>query len=106
MATQIRQGDVLLVKVDKLPRDAQEKERANRIMLAYGEATGHSHVVQTREIPAVTFLAPDGSVFLQLSEPGTLVHEDHVPEIAVDPGIWIVPQQVEYTPAEVRRVYD
>ena len=37
---QIRQGDVLL-ESSRIPKDAKEKDK----VLAYGEATGHAHVI-------------------------------------------------------------
>lgn len=42
----IRQGDVLLVKVDSLGEGHEKtKTEKGKYMLAYGEATGHSHHV-------------------------------------------------------------
>lgn len=103
---QIRQGDVLLVRVSSLPEGAKKQSEGNQIVLAYGEATGHSHTLITKERPAVTFLAPDGSVFLQLGEEATITHQEHG-HVIVDPGIWIIPQQVEYVPKSApRRVSD
>ena len=43
---QIRQGDVQLQQVAKMPRDCTEiTPDGNRIVLAYGEVTGHAHAI-------------------------------------------------------------
>lgn len=43
---QIRQGDVLLIKVDKLPKATKCKKVGNNHILAYGEASGHAHAIR------------------------------------------------------------
>jgi hypothetical protein len=41
-----RQGDVLIVPIEKLPADLEPVAREGRsIVLARGEATGHAHVI-------------------------------------------------------------
>lgn len=43
---QARQGDVFIKAVAKIPADAKVKPRDNgRVVLAYGEATGHAHAI-------------------------------------------------------------
>lgn len=45
---QYRQGDVYLYAVDKLPDDLQIVEPINnQNMLAYGEVSGHAHVIKS-----------------------------------------------------------
>ena len=100
-----RQGDVMLYQVKTLPDGCVEQGQATEIVLARGETTGHSHRLLTEERPALTFLAPDGSVYLQIGEPATLTHEQHGTQ-TVEPGIYLLPNQVEYSPAAVRRVMD
>jgi len=39
-----RQGDILLVRVDKIPDEAKERATENeRVVVAHGEVTGHIH---------------------------------------------------------------
>ena len=41
-----RQGDVLVIRVDDVPSSAVSVPRdAGRLVLAYGEVTGHAHAV-------------------------------------------------------------
>jgi hypothetical protein len=45
----LRQGDVLLVRVDALPEGVVRLRRRSGIVLAEGEAAGHAHVVASRD---------------------------------------------------------
>lgn len=49
--------------------------------------------------------APSGDRYLEVSETVTLRHEEHTAH-TLPPGIYKLPTQVEYTPAELRRVAD
>lgn len=52
---QYRQGDVLLRRVEALPANVRPKQSdEERIVLAYGEVTGHAHAIDAT-------LEPDGS---------------------------------------------
>ena len=47
-AAMVRQGDVLLVPVDAIPEAAKPVARDHgRVVLAYGEATGHAHAISS-----------------------------------------------------------
>jgi hypothetical protein len=151
---QVRQGDVQLQPVAKLPAGCTEiPADGNRIVLAYGEVTGHAHAIydhvatvenrddfgilalsashgavagelarQRGETPAAAdeiadaaiaraktkarlWRAPNGERFLEVNENVTLQHEEHT-QHTLPPGIYHLPTQVEYTPAELRRVAD
>ena len=99
-----RHGDVLLMKAE-LPEGSTEQVRSKRVVLAEGEATGHSHDVITKEMPAITFLAPDGEMYLELQEDAQLVHQEHA-IIDLPVGMWWVIHQREYTPERLQRVRD
>lgn len=94
----IRQGDVLLEKIDKEP-EGFYKVRENNVV-AYGEVTGHSH----RLTDGVTKEYVEGLV-LSAFEGSQLVHDEHDP-IDLDPGFYAVTIQREYTAGDVRRVLD
>jgi len=91
MNTQIRQGDVLLVKVDvKPPKDA---EITKRVILAEGEVTGHNHVLEAPRI------ARWEDFVCVMGDTGILTHPDHdpIPAKVVEPGVYRVIRQREYT---------
>jgi hypothetical protein len=105
---QLRQGDVLLVPADAVPEGAKPVGRdAGRVVLAYGEVTGHAHAIRSS---AARLLEVDTERYLVTTDAVTLEHEEHGP-IAVVPGTYRVVIQREYVPAEIepasfRRVAD
>ncbi len=104
MNTHYRQGDVLLLKVEELPKEAvaEQPPEEHRIVLAYGEVTGHAHAVSTAH--ASMYRVNDTNYLV--AEPGaTLVHEEHS-AIVLEPGVYRVVRQREYSPREVRFVAD
>jgi hypothetical protein len=102
MGKQYRQGDVLLVAVDSLPPNAAVESHDGRLVLAYGEVTGHAHAVNAAVAQLYT---AGGAQFLQVSERTELVHEEHA-SITLEPGLYRVVRQREYSPREIRRVSD
>lgn len=127
----LRQGDVLLLPVPKLPDGCTEVPHdRGRIVLAYGEVTGHAHAIadhrqaadlrpeqRAAEVAdaaiarassaakARLLVAPNGQRYLEVREPVTLTHEEHTAH-TIPPGIYQLPVQTEYSPAELRRVAD
>lgn len=107
MATVYRQGDVLLRKVGGVVASATAKavERVDgRLILAYGEVTGHAHAID--DALAEMFTERDGRLYLKVGgDDVTLNHEEHA-TIKLDPGVYEVIHQREYDPARERRVLD
>jgi hypothetical protein len=133
MKRQLRQGDVLLIQVSGLglafrtlkvaPRDA------GRVVLAYGEVTGHAHAIEesnvallvaddraamaaaARELLASVGLTTeirDEEVVgvLEVSEPSTLRHEEHGHIALAEGERFVVLRQREYQPAGIQQVAD
>lgn len=108
MEKQYRHGDVFLREVAAIPTGAQPIKRdKGRVVLAYGEVTGHAHAFG-RGSRAVLF-RDDGSGghrFLNVGSGGAdLKHEEHT-TIAVPEGRFEVVQQREYSPEAIRNVRD
>lgn len=74
-----RQGDVLLRAVDTIPANVTTvaKRDAGRIVLAYGEVTGHAHAILAPESEATLLTAGENARFLRLVADVDLVHEEH-----------------------------
>jgi len=101
----IRQGDVLVRQTAEIPASAKPVPKdAGRVILAYGEVTGHAHAIHNR---AVMFRDDGlGQTFLQVADGGTeLVHEEHG-TIAIPTGTFEVVIQREYSPEGLRNVAD
>ncbi len=123
----IRQGDVLLFPVSEIPAE-QTPKVSGKVILAYGEVTGHHHRFENENVrgfwkegddnkmaggstidnlPAAFVGTPSQIEFVEIPEGGAdLVHEEHS-AIHVEPGAYRVVRQVEYVaPNIVRQVYD
>lgn len=102
-----RQGDVLIREIANLPKGAKAKKNEGRIVLAYGEVTGHAHAIAEREATEYTMADAAGAVkrFLKVVSEATVRHEEHAP-IELPAGFYEIVQQREYTPEEIRNVAD
>jgi hypothetical protein len=122
MATMFRQGDVLLVKVERAPKNLHPRLPVKAgIVLAYGEVTGHAHVLDPEKVRAFVpnqTGAWDASAerYIQVLEKTALQHLDlpagGVPtgehaDIALEPGMYQVIRQREWDDSmETRYVSD
>ena len=106
-----RQGDVLLERVDALPKTnklTKVKPTNRRVILAHGEATGHHHSVLASK--ATLYREEETqATYLEISEAlkdlAQLEHQEHAP-IALAPGVYRVVRQREYSPQAIRNVAD
>ena len=110
----IRQGDVLVKPTRRrVSVNAKPVSDRGRIILAYGEVTGHAHevvpatrVVNADPVPAMQlFEEPDGTRLLVVKGPAELRHEEHG-TLAIAPGSYEVIRQREYSPTAIRNVAD
>ena len=109
----IRQGDVLLIPIDRGDPEwvgvtrrsgvAIRREEPG-IVLAHGEATGHHHHIKARTTSYRQHrLGRRNRRILHVGHRGaTLEHQEHSP-IDLAPGRYEVVRQTEYTPAERAR---
>ena len=94
----IRQGDLLIVKIKKMPEEAVKQ---NHRILAEGEATGHMH-----ELDSGTLYESNGTLYFSVSDkPATLNHPEHN-AVVLKPGEYKVIRQREYEPSGWRKVSD
>jgi hypothetical protein len=94
MLNQIRQGDVLLVAIEKkIPKGLKPKQE---VILAEGEMTGHAHRLKAHEVYEWN---ENGQRYVHVAgqEAGELSHEEHDPSPVkvVEPGVTyrIIPQK-------------
>lgn len=101
-----RQGDVLIIPVTAIPKGLNKQPRdAGRIVLAYGEATGHAHAIADHRADLYGDQL-DQRFIRVLAEGGVdLIHEEHA-TITIPPGTYRVIRQREYTPEADRFVTD
>lgn len=114
---QFRQGDVFIQKIETLPEGlVRAEESKNRIVLQYGEVTGHAHAIHnTKGVTALLEAGQDASLvegmeagrrgFIQVKEKSNLTHEEHS-AIVLEPGNYEIVRQRQYFPQELRFVND
>lgn len=113
MHTQFRQGDVLVTAIrnEELPKDLVKAatDSQGRIVLAYGELTGHAHAIASNTAELFLSLGAEESGALRRSylvvggdEPVALRHEEHAP-ILIPPGTHLVTLQREYEWSDIPR---
>lgn len=106
-----RQGDVLVRAITQIPAEARdETPKEGRVVLAYGEVTGHAHAFHNSRVRYFMDKGSGGAApraFIRVTgdAPANLVHEEHG-TIPVPPGDYEVVRQREYSPEEIRQVAD
>lgn len=106
--TMFRQGDVLIRSVSKIPTNAKDVTPEGRIVLAYGEVTGHAHAIAEGQAREFSMADAAGAVrrFLSvIGKPAEVRHEEHA-EIPLPPGFYEIVIQREYSPDAIRNVAD
>lgn len=104
----VRQGDVLVRRIVDMPKGAiQKPTEGGRVVIAYGEVTGHAHAIAESEAVEFTFAIAGNVVrrFLQVIAKATIKHEEHS-AIELPAGVYEIVQQREYSPQEIRNVQD
>ena len=86
-----RQGDVIIVGIEKLPVDKKSlKARKDNVILE-GETSGHKHLLLEGEL----YEDEQGNLFVKANEDTQVVHEEHKP-IDIEKGLYRVIRQREY----------
>jgi len=107
-----RQGDLLFIKIDKLPEELYQGGRVRHIVvtspkrhkrgfiLAEGEATGHHHTIETLAVvdnkPRYYNIEWNGGrvSFIEVDKTAKVEHEEHG-TITLEPGIYQINHQRE-----------
>ena len=96
-----RQGDILIVPMPKkqFKRARRRHPENGCVVLAYGEVTGHAHIMDADSVRLYDAYDDDGSIeeVLLVDETTLLTHDDHLP-IRIPKGVYRVIHQREYSP--------
>ena len=103
MNFQSRQGDIFFKAVEK-PNISNMKKKDNNI-LAYGEVTGHAHVIKSHGISDYeSYVDENGDIYILSTDKAIEVGHDEHNVITCPPNTWIcVTRQREYDPASAER---
>jgi hypothetical protein len=105
MKLEFRQGDVGIDKIKSIPKEAK-KQKKDRVILAYGEVTGHCHEVAVEDLDKIELFMIGEKMYLKVNEDGVRVtHQEHSTAI-LDKGNYEVIHQREYHPEKIRNVRD
>jgi len=99
-----RQGDVLIKRRRTAPKSdnlAPVARDDGRVILAYGEVTGHAHALTEPKIDMFEDTATNQR-FMHIMQVSNLVHEEHS-TIELRPGWYEVIRQREYEPGPARQ---
>ncbi len=112
-----RQGDVLVFDpsvigavIEKENISFLERDAA-RVVLAYGESTGHAHAIYSNEVRSYKKEEESKNVwsredmYLIVDNSSKLSHEEHS-AIPIPAGDYKVHRQIEHTPKSIRVVAD
>ncbi len=123
----LRHGDVILYKLsaqqlaekmqqgvlsrlfgnkNELPQPPPMKGNPRKHVLAYGETTGHSHVLEG-DFDVLAEDAGKNELSFRVNSSAVLTHEEH-DRIVLDEGIYLKVTQVEYDPFNdlIRQIRD
>ena len=103
-----RQGDVLIKRIEKLPEELVTiAPEAKGLVLAHGEVTGHAHAVADTNAAKLFWNKALTQMFLLVETPTEVSHDEHS-AIALEPGVYEVIRQREYSywDDKVRQVVD
>lgn len=107
MTKAIRQGDVLVLPCEFIPATATQVDpQDGRLIVAYGEATGHHHSFPHRR--GATLFRDDasgGRLYVDATKPVALEHQEHH-ALTITPGKYEVRIQRTMRAGLVRRVED
>ena len=99
---QYRQGDVLVIPVDKIP-DGLVKTK--QVRLANGEVTGHHHSILDDTTIGYGATEDGLTEYFEVTEETELTHQEHAAIVHV-PNKYRSVIQTEYTPSGLRSVQD
>jgi len=103
------QGDLLITRIDAIPATATAATPENGVHVLAHSETGHHHVVDAGAVDYFNAANDSFVSYLRVNQPTDLRHlrsfDTHAP-IHVDPGVYRINRQREYTPEGFRRAQD
>ena len=103
------QGDVMFIKIDKLPDNLETaKEDKGKFVVAHSE-TGHNHVIDSRNAQMLIDKTNDFVAYVKISKPTKVEHQrsfDTHESLLLTPGNYQVRRQREYVPEGFRKAQD
>ncbi len=106
---QAAQGDLLITRVNEIPADAKPAQVCVGVYVLAHSETGHHHVIDVSVAECFEAANDPFVSYLRVSKATPIRHlrsfDTHAP-IHVQPGLYRVNRQREYTPEGFRRAAD
>ena len=104
MKVAYQQGDVILKKVEQLPKGVMKVSVSSQLIVERGEGV-NTHCINDTD--KVEVYDKDGVMYLKVTEPVNLVHEEHG-IIEIFPGLYekVKEREFDYDTEEARNVLD
>ncbi len=102
----IRQGDVLLRRIKKLPADVVRDETPGDVIVEHGEVTGHAHRIGMNASMFRDAGGGRGQYIVVGDAPAQMTHEEHSTATLEAGAVYERLPQSEYSPQAIRRVVD
>ena len=99
------QGDVGIVRIEKLDTQVNWKKVDSGFIVAYGEVSGHHHKLVAEKGTTLQIVQDQNGYFLKVDGRAKLVHQSHDVQ-TIETGTYFIPLQVEYNEVESKRVQD
>ena len=103
------QGDLLITRIDALPETSIQAQPENGVHVLAHSETGHHHVVDAARVDYFHAANDSFVSYLRVNEPADLRHlrsfDTHAP-IHLQPGLYRINRQREYTPEGFRTAAD
>jgi hypothetical protein len=103
-----RQGDLGITPLKEIPQNLKSVYTGDNFVLAYGEATGHSHILACEPTNQFEILEDSGGKkYLRLSGNSQLIHQQHR-TIIIEKGFYLINNEKEYDYflKEIKQVQD
>lgn len=103
-----RQGDILFVPIEKLPKEASKIKEAKEYTVALGEATGHHHTLYPAGADSLCSVFQfEEKKYLQIQGEMNFRHQEH-DEHRILPGLYEIITEREEDPfsEEIKKVID
>ena len=108
-----RQGDLIFVKLDKLPENLKPLKFNKEFILALGEKSGNAHILtkEREETKINIYQDKEGRYYFQVEDGNAIVRHQGATathrEFVFSPGIYVQDIQVEFDELEeIRKVSD
>lgn len=108
MVVQQRQGDILIIQADEIPKGAKPKKTN---IIVEGEATGHAHRIKNGQIliskekdPTFPYEEHE-TMWIKALKGARIVHEEHG-LIDLEIGLYMIVRQREWDDEKERLVLD